>query len=173
VLNSGLLQRHGIEKVYLSCYPERHPHIETQTLTAARAEKVAASEAAGLAIGFISQFCFETAPMIAMMREIRHQGYKQPLRIGLAGPAGPLILLKYAALCGVGPSVRALRDRSSMVTNAMAGSTEQLLAELAEASVREPALRIGGVHFFTFGALARTAEMIGRLMLQKVENERL
>jgi methylenetetrahydrofolate reductase (NADPH) len=163
VLKSGLLQGHGIEKVYLSCYPEGHPRIDAPKLSAARTEKVAVAEAAGLAVGFISQFCFEAPPFLAMARELRDEGFNQPLRLGLAGPTGLLTLAKYAALCGVGPSIRALRERSSLATGAMAGSTEELLAELGRAAAADPSLRIGGIHFFTFGALARTADFIDKL----------
>lgn len=169
VLKSDVLAINGIEGVYLSSYPEQHPRLNAKKLAFARAEKVAAAEVRGLAVGFISQFCFETPPMVDMARDIRSEGYNQPLRIGLAGPAGPLALVKYATLCGVGPSIRALRDRSSLATNAMAGSTENLLAELAQAAADDPTLRIGGVHFFTFGALARTAEMIVRLTSRVTE----
>lgn len=163
ILKCGLLQTHGIEKAYLSCYPEGHPRIDASKLTAARAEKVAAAEESGMAVGFISQFCFEPSPFVAMARDLREQGFNHPLRLGIAGPASLLVLAKYAAICGVGPSIRALRERSSLATGAIAGGTDELLGNLGQAAIADPALRIGGVHFFTFGALARTVELIERL----------
>jgi len=170
VLNSGLLPKHGIKTVYLSCYPEEHPRISSDQLMRARAAKLAVADAAGLLVGLVSQFCFEAGPMIQMAHELRYQGIIHPLRIGLAGPTGPAILLKYAMMCGVGPSIRALRDRKSVATNMMAGTTEGLLMELAKACKAEPALLIGGVHFFTFGSLSRTVEMIARLEHLEAEN---
>jgi len=163
VLKCGLLQANGIGQVYLSCYPEGHPRIDDAKLAAARADKVAAAEKDGLAVGFISQFCFEPAPFEAMERDLRAQGFSQPLRLGVAGPASLIVLAKYAAICGVGPSIRALRERSSLAASAISGGTEELLVELARIAATNPSLQIGGVHFFTFGALARTVELIERL----------
>jgi methylenetetrahydrofolate reductase (NADPH) len=169
VLNSGLLQQHGIKLVYLSCYPEGHPRISSDRLAIACAAKLAAADAAGLLVGLVSQFCFESAPMIQLALQLRRQGVNRPLRIGLAGPTRPAVLLKYAMMCGVGPSIRALRDRKSVATDMMAGTTEGLVMELAHALRAEPAMGIGSVHFFTFGSLSRTLEMIARLKHREAE----
>jgi methylenetetrahydrofolate reductase (NADPH) len=164
ILKSGLLRKHGVRSVYLSSYPEGHPRIANARLITARAEKLTACVEAGLTAGLVSQFCFETAPIVRMARDLRQQGIHNPLRVGLAGPTGAAVLLKYALVCGVGASIRALRERQSLAKNAIAGDTEGLLAELAGAHAAEPALGIGGVHFFTFGSLSRTADMLARLM---------
>ena len=163
ILSSGLLQKHGIRKVYVSCYPEGHPRISDERLTAARAEKLAAAKDTGLAVGLVSQFCFEAPPIVQMARDLRQQGIHNSLRIGLAGPTSPTVLLKYALLCGVGPSIRALRERQSIAKNMMAGNSEELIADLADAQAAEPGLAIEGVHFFTFGSLSRTVEMLAQL----------
>ena len=166
VLNSGLLQRHGIQKVYLPCYPEGHPRIAEERLRRARKDKLAAAQNAGLGVAFISQFCFETAPIARLARELRTEGIETPLRIGIAGPVSSVVLLKYALLCGVGPSIRALRERDGMAKTMIAGNTENLVTEIALAQRNEPALGIGGVHFFTFGAVGKTAAMLARIMQQ-------
>jgi methylenetetrahydrofolate reductase (NADPH) len=163
ILKSGLLQTHGVRSVYLSCYPEGHPRIGDERLTTARGEKLAVCQAAGLTAGLVSQFCFDAAPIVRTARNLRRQGVRNRLRIGLAGPASAAVLLKYAAICGVGPSIRALRERQSLARHVLAGNTEDLVAELARAQAAEPSLGIGGVHFFTFGSLGRTAEMLARL----------
>jgi methylenetetrahydrofolate reductase (NADPH) len=164
ILKSGLLQKHGVRIVYLACYPEGHPRIIDDRLGRARTEKLAAAKDAGFAATLVSQFCFESAPMLRMARELRETGIHNPLRIGLAGPTSAAVLLRYALICGVGNSIKALRERQSLAKNVMAGNTEGLLAELARAQITDPSFRIGGVHFFTFGSLLRTAEMIARLI---------
>jgi methylenetetrahydrofolate reductase (NADPH) len=163
ILNSNLLQRHGIRTVYLSCYPEGHPSIDDVRLAQARSEKIAAAEREGFEIGLISQVCFESAPMIAMLRDLRQQRMAHPVRIGLAGPTKAVTLLKYALVCGVGPSVRALREKDSMAKSLLSGNTEELLWELARAQSHEPGLGLGGIHFFTFGSLSRTRDLLARL----------
>ena len=166
ILRAGYLQKHGVRNVYLSCYPEGHPCIDDERLVAATVEKLAVCEATSLTAAFVSQFCFETAPIRRMTRNLQQQGIRNLLRIGLAGPTGAAALLRYAMLCGVGPSIRALRDRQSLARNVVAGNAEDLLAELAQAQAVEPSLGIARVHFFTFGSLSRTAEMLAHLLSQ-------
>ncbi|KAB2916360.1 MAG: methylenetetrahydrofolate reductase [Hyphomicrobiaceae bacterium] len=165
ILNSGLLQKHGVRTVYLSCYPEGHPRITNDQLRSARRQKLAAAKEAGFNVGFVSQFCFESAPIIQMARELRQEDIDDHLRIGLAGPTGPATLIKYAAICGVGPSIRAIRERQSLARNMMASNAEELVVEIASAQRSQPTLGLQGVHFFTFGALARTAQLIARIRL--------
>jgi methylenetetrahydrofolate reductase (NADPH) len=155
ILESGLLREHGIRKIALSWYPEGHPRIPAADLVAARAAKLAAAADANLDVTLVSQFCFESDPIIA--RQIRAEGVRVPLRVGVAGPASHASLLKYAMICGVGASVRALKERRGMLS---AGTPEDLLAEVALAHAADPSLRIQGVHFFTFASLAATVRFV-------------
>lgn len=166
VLNSGLLEKHGIRTVYLPCYPEGHPRIDDGRLRRARQDKLAAAQKAGLSTAFVSQFCFEAAPITRLARDLRAEGIEAPLRIGIAGPVSPGTLLKYALLCGVGPSIRVLRERDGVARALIAGDAAHLLAEIALAQKNEPALAIGSIHFFTFGAVSRTTAMVAQIMQQ-------
>ena len=40
LLETGLFEKYGIKKIYLSCYPEGHPRISNEKLEAARADKL-------------------------------------------------------------------------------------------------------------------------------------
>ncbi|MEA3106756.1 MAG: methylenetetrahydrofolate reductase [Gammaproteobacteria bacterium] len=160
ILESGLLGKHGIRKIALSWYPEGHPRIPAADLVAARAAKLAAAAEADLDVTLISQFCFESAPIIAMAKQIRAEGVRVPLRVGVAGPASHAALLKYAMICGVGASIRALKERRGMLAG---GTPEDLLVEIALAQAADPALRIQGVHFFTFASLAGTVGFVEEL----------
>ena len=62
-------------------------------------------------------------------------------------------------MCGVGASMRALKERQDLAKSVLTGETpEALLTEVAVAQALNPALGISGVHFFTFGALAKSAQ---------------
>jgi methylenetetrahydrofolate reductase (NADPH) len=160
ILESGLLGKHGIRRIGLSWYPEGHPRIAAADLIAARAAKLAAAAGAGLDVTLVSQFCFESEPIIATARQIRSEGVTVPLRVGVAGPAGRASLLKYALICGVGASVRALKERPG-ARGLLAGETPtQLLTELARAQAADSSLGIQGVHFFTFASLAGTVKFV-------------
>jgi len=161
LLETGLFQKYGITRIALACYPEGHPRIPDAVLESAREAKMKAAAAAGLQVWMVSQFAFESAPIIALARRMRSQGITVPYRVGVAGPADRTTLLKYAMLCGVGASLRALRERKDLARSMAAGETpEALLTEIALAREAEPAFGISGVHFFTFGSLMKTAKWV-------------
>ena len=159
LIETGYFQKHGIRSIFIGCYPEGHPRISEQTLDEARAQKIAAAEKAGLSVVLVSQFCFSAEPIVALARRMRALGVTAPFRVGVAGPADPATLVKYAVVCGIGASLRALKERQGQVKSLMAGETpEAVLSGVAEARAADPSLGISGVHFFTFGSLARTIE---------------
>jgi len=163
LIESGLLQEHGINKIAIAVYPEGHPRIPDEVLDKARRDKIAAARAAGMDLILISQLCFESGPIIDFLRRIRAEGVTERVRIGVAGPAKYSTLVKYAMICGVGTSLRALRERQSLTKNMLSGETpEKLILELEDAVEAEPSLNIWGIHFFTFASLKNTIEWVER-----------
>jgi methylenetetrahydrofolate reductase (NADPH) len=159
LLETGLLDRHGIRRVLFSWYPEGHPRVTAAALIEARIAKLALAERAGLHVTLISQFCFESAPIIATARQLRAEGVTAPLRVGVAGPASRASLLKYAIICGVGASLRALKERPG-AGSALGETPEELLLDVARAQAADASLGIEGVHFFTFASLAATLKFV-------------
>jgi methylenetetrahydrofolate reductase (NADPH) len=168
LLETGMLAKHGIRKIALSWYPEGHPRISPADLMAARAAKLAVAQTAGLEVVLVSQFCFEAAPIIAAARQIRCEGVKVPLRVGIAGLASRASLLKYAMICGIGTSIRALKERSAARHVLARVSPQELLTELAHAQAADPTLGLQGIHFFTFTALTATIQFIAELRGSRV-----
>ena len=165
LIETGVFQRNNIRKISIACYPEGHPRVADEVLEAARAEKLVAADAAGLDVTLVSQFCFDAKPIIAMAARMRALGVKQPYRVGVAGPAERATLIKYALMCGVGASMRALKERQDLAKSVLTGETpEALLREVAVAQAANPALGISGVHFFTFGALGKSARFAQDLL---------
>jgi len=165
LIETGLLQQHGVKRIFVSCYPEGHPHIADEVLDAARAAKLKAAAAAGLDATLLSQFCFTPKPIVALAGRMRAMGQTAPFRVGVAGPAQHATLMRYALMCGVGPSLRALKARGQLARTILAGETpEALLAEVGQAQAARPWLGVAGVHFFTFGDLARSAEFANGLL---------
>jgi methylenetetrahydrofolate reductase (NADPH) len=161
LLQTGLFARYGMTRIALACYPEGHPRIPDAVLEQARAEKTREAESQGLSVWLVSQFAFESAPILGLARKMRAEGIPDPYRVGIAGPASHATLLKYALMCGVGASLRALRERQGLTKTMLTGETpEALLTEIALAREAEPSLGIAGVHFFTFGSLMKTAEWV-------------
>jgi methylenetetrahydrofolate reductase (NADPH) len=160
LLESGMLPKHGIRRVALSWYPEGHHRIPPPDLDAARAAKLATARKADLDVTLVSQFCFEADPIIAMARKIRSEGYTVPLRVGVAGPTSRASLLKYAVMCGVGASIRALKEGPAARHMLADNTPVDVLSEVARAQAADPTLGIQGVHFFTFASLAKTVEFV-------------
>ena len=164
LIQSGLLTKHGIGRVFIACYPEGHPSISTDALDDARAAKLRIAGEQGMQVTLISQFCFDPKPIVALARRMRALGIRVPYRVGVAGPADRATLLRYGVMCGLGPSLRALARRRGFTRSLANAETPQaLLTEVAIAQAREPALGVSGVHFFTFGALARSAAWAERM----------
>ena len=159
LIQTGLFEKYGIDKIGVGCYPEGHPRIPDAALKKALFDKLAEAEKQGLKIILVSQLCFDAGTIVNFVRELREAGVKARFRVGVAGPAKPATLIKYALICGVGPSLRAMRERQEMTKNLLSGETpEKLLTEIARAQLAEPELDIWGVHFFTFAALRKTIE---------------
>ena len=159
LLQSGVLQKNNISRIFIGCYPEGHPRVADAVLESARAAKLRLAAELGLDVTLISQFCFDPKPVIALARHMRALGVTAPFRVGVAGPAERATLIKYALMCGVGASMRALKERHDLARSVLTGETpEALLTEVAQAQAAEPALGLSGVHFFTFGALAKSAQ---------------
>ena len=144
VMASGLLERHGIASVGIAGYPEGHPRIAAPVLEAALSDKLATLATRGLEPFVVTQFCFEAAPILAWLASLRALGIAAPVRVGLAGPAGLATLVRFAARPGA--MARLAREHApDGIVRDLAGHTPPLAA-----------LGVAGLHFFTFGGIART-----------------
>ncbi|WP_159585440.1 methylenetetrahydrofolate reductase [Chelativorans xinjiangense] len=158
LIHTGLLQEHGIRRIAVACYPEGHPRISADVLWQALRDKLDAANEAGLDTALVSQFLFDPKLVVTFAKALRSAGITAPLRVGVAGPANRAKLIRYALRCGVGASLRVLRERGNLARNVLAGFTpDELLGEIALAQAVDPSLGIAGVHFFTFGDPARSA----------------
>jgi len=157
VLCTGSLQKHGIRRVSVGGYPEGHPAIAAKALHDALLAKRELGRQNGLELQIVTQFCFDAAPILAWSRRVRSLGL--PVRIGLAGPASITTLLKFAARCGIGNSVRVLKSRTDSIIRLITeAGPEVLVRELARGA--EDPLAFAGIHLYTFGGLLRSARWL-------------
>ena len=164
VMQSGLLQKHGITRAKISGFPEGHPAIPEPVLAESMVAKMNYGRSLGLDLQIVTQFVFEGEPIAQWLRHIRRLGVDLPVRIGLAGPAGIATLTRYAMHCGVGNSIRALTKSASFGKLLTERDPEPVIRELlAEAPGGDPFAKpfgIGALHFYTFGGLKKTVEWI-------------
>jgi methylenetetrahydrofolate reductase (NADPH) len=154
VIASGAFSRQGIRSIGIAGYPEGHPRIANEELQRALTDKIAAAEAAGLAVEVVTQFCFDARAMLAFIARLRAAGFAQRLRIGLAGPTSLTSLMRYASRCGVRASAGALTRRAGLMRQMFAMATpDDLIRTLAEAAPAGVEL-----HFFSFGGIPATSQ---------------
>ncbi|WP_326781863.1 methylenetetrahydrofolate reductase [Streptomyces longwoodensis] len=158
VLRSGLLQEYGVRHVGVSGYPEGHPAISEPALWSAIEDKAAVLREEGLAGSVITQFGFDTEPVLAWLEAVRARGVDLPVRVGVPGPAGIRRLLRYAARFGVGTSAGIAKKYGFSLTNLMGtAGPDRFVHTLAE---RHDPGRHGelGLHFYTFGGIGATSD---------------
>jgi methylenetetrahydrofolate reductase (NADPH) len=154
VIQKGRLREAGIEQVGIGAYPEGHPTIPLERLSASLDEKIAAAVAQGLQVRLVSQFSFSPDEIVAWLRKLRAKGIVQPVSVGMVGPTSVPALIRFAKRCGVATSLKGL----------MSGAASALLGNVGPDRIVE-ALdaaqeTVGDVqpHYFTFGNLVATAE---------------
>jgi methylenetetrahydrofolate reductase (NADPH) len=156
VMQSGLLAPFGITSLSIAGHPEGHPAVAETEIRAAEAAKAELANQLGIELTFVTQFLFESAPIIDWCHQLRGRGVHGMITIGLAGPAKLTTLLNYAMRCGVGPSIRAIGSRGSALTRLIGErGPERIVRDLARAYLAGD-LDIDGLHLYSFGGLMRT-----------------
>lgn len=154
------LAARGYRRVGFAGYPEGHPTVDRTTLDTALDTKIAVAEDAGLSPFVVTQFGFDAAPIVAWLEAFRARGNAAPVHVGLAGPASVRTLLRYARICGVGTSTRAMLAHHGSLTRLLRDSgPDPVIRDLAAASVRERCAPVS-LHLFPFGGLAHAARWI-------------
>jgi methylenetetrahydrofolate reductase (NADPH) len=160
LLASGALQRAGFRRLGLAAHPEGHPHADAAALDRALDAKLRLARGFAEEVWLVTQFAFEAAPVLDWLARLRRREPDILVRVGVSGPARPATLLAYAARCGVGASLQALKGRPGLIgrmtrrwrPDALAGR----LAEAAAAGETGPI----ALHLFPFGGLEATADWL-------------
>ena len=187
ILESGLLQRHGIRTIGLACHPEGSPDINDDALAAALRQKNmwAAEQLAAGSVDKVyleTQFFFEAEPILEWERRTTiEEGNRLPVRLGIAGPTSIKGLIKFAAMSGVGASARVLtRQAGNLFQLTQTKAPDSVIVGLAEAiGTHHDAIAAGtlptplatsvpaaeavpsmleGFHFYSFAGVAKTAK---------------
>jgi len=150
-----------LRRIALGGYPEGHPAIGPDALTVALDAKIARVAALGLEPEVVTQLCFDSDPMLDWTRQLRIRHPQVPVRLGIAGPASLRTLLRFARICGVGASARAIVSRGASIARLLTeAAPDPILRDLAETPDLD-ALGPVGIHLFPFGGFERTARWIG------------
>jgi len=164
VMQTEVFQKAGILRMAVAGFPEGNPHISGAILDEALDAKVSFARNSGLQLSIVTQFCLRPEPIVNWLRGLRARRIAVPVRIGLAGPAGPVTLARYAVRCGIGNSLHVLTDNASFARLLIEKGPEPIIQGLAvsieggKAASLPPG--VAGLHFFIFGGFAKSVDWI-------------
>lgn len=159
VLDSGLLQTCGIKEVSFAGYPEGHSLISHQALQEALAKKLAWAAGAGIGVSVLTQFTFAPVRIIQFCVTLEKEAPGVPVYVGMAGPTHIVSLMRYARLCGVSTSLRAMQEMGMKAAKLVMHTdpTEQLQM-LAHHCATHAGNNIIGIHLYSFGGFSDSAQ---------------
>jgi len=160
VIESGLLEKHGITIAGIGGHPEGHPNVSGPDLWVWMERKIAALRARGIVPLVVTQFAFDDDAIVAWVGEMRARGIDVPVRLGVPGPAGIKRLLGFAARCGVGASANVMKKYGVSVTNLLGTAGPDKLVDSLAAKLNDGEHGRVRLHLYPFGALTASAEWI-------------
>ncbi len=170
VLETGLIQKHGIRQIGVAGHPEGSPDISDDAVAEALAAKNELAARDGLDLYIETQFCFEADIVLDWERRVRAAGNRLPIRIGIPGPATIKTLFRFAQISGIGPSMRFISKQARNVARLMTVQSPHLLiAGLAEGMAADEDCLIRHFHYYPFGGFARTAAYAGAIAEGRIE----
>ena len=155
VCASGLIETHGFNRVSVAGHPEGHPFLDQ-----AHALKVLATwrdwgRQTSIGVDVVTQFCFESAPILQWIGELTKANIDLPVIVGLAGPATPATLTKFALRCGIGNSMRALRGQIGRFGRLLTDTGPDDVMRGLRSAPADATAPIAGFHLFPFGGLRK------------------
>lgn len=158
LLDTGLFDRFGIQRIGLAGHPEGSPDISDEAILRALAWKNGFAQRTDANLYLVTQFCFDPAPIIEWDRHLRREGNRLPIYIGIPGVASLKALIGHAKACGVGPSMRFLTRQARNIARLLKlNMPDSQVLELARYKATDPECGITGVHMYPLGGLKKSA----------------
>jgi methylenetetrahydrofolate reductase (NADPH) len=152
---SGILQARGIARVSIAGHPEGHPFLDEAGMLNVLSAWQNWMQQTRICVDLVSQFCFESPPLLAFLGKLAAHEIGLPLIIGLAGPATPATLTKFALRCGIGNSIRAVRGQIGRYGRLLTDTGPDDVMRGLKAAPRRETQAISGFHLFPFGGLRK------------------
>ena len=163
VLETGLPDRYGFRRLHVAGHPEGNSDIDpagsSERLDAALRWKQEFTRRTDARMEIATQFCFDAGAVLDWAERLRNAGIHLPVHVGIAGPARLGTLLRFAAMCGIGTSLRVLKRKARGATALLrTHAPDDLIAKLAGPVAAGTAANVAGLHLFPFGGIRATAE---------------
>lgn len=159
IIQTGVLERHGIVRVGIAGHPQGHPAMTVEQTWRALDEKYAEARMRGLKPVIVTQFGFDADPFLHWLEALRSRGIDALVRVGVPGPAGAGALLRFAAQCGVSASAAVMAKYGASLTRLFAQTGPDRLIDDFRHGLGPQHGQVR-FHFYAFGGLARTVEWV-------------
>ncbi len=171
VLQTGLFEKYGMQKIGLAGHPEGSPDISPADCARAIQDKNHYAQQTDMQLYLATQFVFTAAPILTWEKAIRTEGNQLPIHVGIPGIATVKNLLRHAQNCGVGASMRFLtRNPLTMIrlslkdslfgkyVNSPSSEPSILIRDLCRGVKDDPNCLIRQCHLYPLGGLKKSAE---------------
>lgn len=160
VCASGLIERRGITRLSVAGHPEGHPYLTASAALSGLEAWRDWGRQADISVDVVTQFCFESAPILEWIGELDARGVNIPVIVGLAGPASPATLMKFALRCGIGNSMRSLRGQIGRFGRLLTEAGPDDVVRGLQSAPKTATASIAGFHLFPFGGLRKAADWL-------------
>ena len=106
------------------------------------------------------------------MAELDRAGIDLPVIVGLAGPATPATLTKFALRCGIGNSMRALRSQIGRFGRLLMDNGPDDVVRGLRCAPAAATVSIAGFHLFPFGGLRKAGDWLRNYDCDPLELQR-
>ena len=162
LLETGVFEKHAFKKIQIAGHPEGNKDIDKdgsleKTINALKA-KQKFGQNTKLQIGITTQFCFDPQPVIQWLEVLESEQIDLPISLGLAGPTRLQSLIKYAIMCGVGPSISVLKKRAKDLTKLLLPFEPTEMIDALNSSKKNKLFKnVHSLHFFPLGGIEASA----------------
>lgn len=157
LIETGVFERAGITLLGVGGHPESHPVMGEATRWDVLARKCRSIEGRGMTPLIVTQFGFDADIVLAWLEALRARGIEHPVRVGVAGPAGVAVLVRYAAMCGVSASASIWSKYGISIGKLFGTAGPDLFVDRLANSLTEAHGKVS-LHFFPFGGIAQSVE---------------
>jgi methylenetetrahydrofolate reductase (NADPH) len=157
---SGLIEARGIASLSVAGHPEGHPYLELPDAIKMLGAWRDWGRQAKVHVDVMTQFCFESTPILEWIGALTTQGVDLPVIVGLAGPATPATLTKFALRCGIGNSMRSLRSQIGRFGRLLTDTGPDDVMRGLRSAPSAATAPIAGFHLFPFGGLRKSGNWL-------------
>ena len=152
----------AFKKIQIAGHPEGNKDIDKdgtieKTINALKAKQQFAQKTK-LQIGITTQFCFDLRPVMEWLEVLESEQINLPISLGLAGPTKLQTLIKYAIMCGVGPSISVLKKRAKDLTKLLLPFEPTEMVDALNSNKKNKLFKnVNSLHFFPLGGIEASA----------------